>query len=149
MRFAPTAQGRRDMSSNNRRPALFLGGVLITLGAAHAPPSTAGEPVRVSQSRSGATAAVESRWPAVSPNGRYVLFISRAPNLTTSDKNLREDLFIFDRTTGLTKRTHPPHFECPIPRRFVLSGAFSEDGRYVGIGYEDWCRTGDDNVFGI
>jgi hypothetical protein len=109
----------------------------------------AGETMLVSQSRPGATAAVESRLPVVSPNGRYVLFISRAPNLVASDKNLREDLFIFDRTTGLTKRINPPQFDCPIRRRFVLSGAFSEDGRYLGIGYEDWCRTGDDNVFGV
>src|SRR6188474_1227405 len=120
------------MSSKHRRLAQFVGGVLIALGAAHPPPSAAGETMLVSQSRSGATAAVESRLPVVSSNGRYVLFISRAPNLTTSDKNLREDLFIFDRTTGLTKRINPPQFECPITRRFVLSGAFSEDGRYVG-----------------
>ena len=136
-------------SSKFRRPGLFLSAGLVAFGVVQSPPSMAGETMLVSQSRSGATAAMESRLPVVSPNGRYVLFISLAPNLVASDKNLREDLYIFDRTTGLTKRINPPQFDCPISRRFVLSGAFSEDGRYVGIGYEDWCRIGDDNVFGV
>jgi Tol biopolymer transport system component len=45
-----------------------------------------------------------SRWPNVSDDGRFVVFLSYADNLVTGDTNAREDQFIRDRLLGTTER---------------------------------------------
>ena len=46
-----------------------------------------------------------SIWPAISGNGRFVVFASGSTNLTPEpDTNGVDDIFLFDRLTGLTKR---------------------------------------------
>jgi hypothetical protein len=47
---------------------------------------------------------VDSVFPSVSGEGRYVAFISRAPHLVPNDTNQRTDVFVHDRITGATKR---------------------------------------------
>src|SRR5262249_17255542 len=42
--------------------------------------------------------------PAISPDGRYVAFASRASNLVAGDTNTRQDIFVHDRVTGATQR---------------------------------------------
>ena len=59
---------------------------------------------RVSVSTSGAQANGPSGSPAISGDGRYVSFSSRATNLVTGDTNSRQDIFVWDRTTGSTTR---------------------------------------------
>ncbi len=55
---------------------------------------------RASQSALGAQAAVESEFPSISGNGRWVAFSSLATNLVVGDANGLEDVFVRDRTTG-------------------------------------------------
>jgi hypothetical protein len=59
---------------------------------------------RVSVSSAGAAANGVSSEPALSGNGRYVAFASRATNLVAGDTNGFEDVFLRDRVTGVTER---------------------------------------------
>lgn len=55
---------------------------------------------RVSVSSSGAEANDFSDEPAISGNGRFVAFLSKADNLVPGDTNEKEDVFLHDRLTG-------------------------------------------------
>lgn len=59
---------------------------------------------RVSVSSVGAQANNRSSDPAISADGRYVVFSSLATNLVTGDTNGQEDIFLRDRTAGTTIR---------------------------------------------
>jgi LPXTG-site transpeptidase (sortase) family protein len=66
---------------------------------------TTGTTTRVSVDSSGVEAVGGSSVdPAISGNGRYVAFESRATNLVAGDTNDRRDVFVHDRTTGKTTR---------------------------------------------
>lgn len=75
--------------------ALLLGGSCIT-------PATAVE--RISVSSNGAQGGSQSRYPAISANGRYVAFVSDASNLVPNDTNGVPDVFLRDRLLGTTVR---------------------------------------------
>lgn len=57
---------------------------------------------RVSVSSSGLEAVGDSHTPAISADGRFVTFVSAAPNLVTVDANAAADVFVHDRVTGQT-----------------------------------------------
>jgi len=59
---------------------------------------------RVSVSSGGAEGSGDSIFPAVSPDGRYVVFHSFAPNLVPDDSNGTYDVFVRDRAAGTTER---------------------------------------------
>ena len=59
---------------------------------------------RVSVSSGGAEANGDSFHPAMSPDGRFVAFMSYASNLVTGDTNGVGDIFVHDRVTGTTDR---------------------------------------------
>ena len=42
--------------------------------------------------------------PVVTPDGRYVAFVSQATNLVAADTNGFADVFVYDRNTGTTTR---------------------------------------------
>jgi hypothetical protein len=63
-----------------------------------------GVTTRVSLSSSGGQGNHHSKEPAISADGRYVLFNSRASNLVSGDSNGFEDIFLHDRNTGATTR---------------------------------------------
>ena len=42
--------------------------------------------------------------PAITPDGRFVAFVSRANNLVANDTNMSDDVFVRDRQTGETER---------------------------------------------
>jgi Tol biopolymer transport system component len=63
-----------------------------------------GETTRVSLATSGTEADRESDHPAISADGRYVAFVSRAGNLVANDTNRQADVFVHDRQTGETTR---------------------------------------------
>ncbi len=54
---------------------------------------------RVSQTRSGAGGLGDSESPSVSADGRFVAFVSSAPNLVPGDGNQARDVFLWDRTS--------------------------------------------------
>ena len=139
----------RVSSDRNAGLLAFAMSGLLVAAFVISPLASANETILVSKSPSSTTGASEAIAPVISPNGRYVLFTSFAPNLVPGDRNRDQDLFVFDRTTGLSKRIDLPHYLCDTIRTKVLSGAFSANGRFVLVGYEDWCVAGDDNVDGL
>lgn len=62
--------------------------------------------------------------PSMSSDGRYVAFVSDAPNLIVGDER-GPDIFVHDRQTGETSRALAGHSEGPI---FI-----NADGRYIGV----------------
>ena len=63
-----------------------------------------GTTIRVSEAWGGGDAWGESRYPSISEDGRWVAFSSDAPNLVIDDTNGFQDVFVFDRQTGLLSR---------------------------------------------
>jgi hypothetical protein len=59
---------------------------------------------RVDVDSSGGESDLRSGNPSISADGRYVAFDSRAANLVTGDTNLDQDVFVHDRSTGITTR---------------------------------------------
>src|SRR5262249_363073 len=101
---------------------------------------------RVSVSSGGAQGTIGSYYPSVSGDGRYVAFISDAPNLVPNDVNGTRDVFVRDRLAGTTERVSlasngtPSNSDCAPP-------AISPDGRYVVFGsFASNLVPGDTNV---
>ncbi len=69
------------------------------------PPS--GEVRRISQSREGDGGDADSDQPAVSADGRWVVFASKAKNLLAGDANKKVDVFVYDVQTGTLERLVP------------------------------------------
>jgi Tol biopolymer transport system component len=65
---------------------------------------TAGVTTRVSVDSSGTEANGTSDSPALSADGQVIAFLSDATNLVAGDTNKRLDVFVHDRSTGLTER---------------------------------------------
>lgn len=59
---------------------------------------------RVSVATGGGQANSQSRYAAISGNGRYVVFTSDATNLVAGDTNAAADVFVRDRVLGTTSR---------------------------------------------
>ena len=93
----------------------------------------AGTTTRVSVSSGGAQAVSRSgaRWTqdqAISPDGRYVAFVSTADNLVPGDTVSTPDLFVHDRVTATTTRAS----RLDLTDR-AASPVFSGDGRYLAF----------------
>jgi Tol biopolymer transport system component len=63
-----------------------------------------GATTRVSIASSGAQADRGSSETSISADGRFVAFRSSATNLVEPDTNVRDDIFVHDRQTGITTR---------------------------------------------
>jgi Tol biopolymer transport system component len=87
---------------------------------------------RVSVDAAGLEADGESRWPAISEDGRYVAFESAATNLVIGDSNGTDDVFVHDRQSGMTElvsvNSSGVQGNGPSVRPTV-----SADGRYVAF----------------
>ncbi|MEW6777999.1 MAG: calcium-binding protein, partial [Bdellovibrionota bacterium] len=91
-----------------------------------------GKTERVSVAADGSQANDDSTAPAISPNGRYVIFQSRAANLVPSDTNGYEDIFLRDRALGTIERVNlGPNGEQTDHRSFEPK--ISADGRYIAF----------------
>jgi Tol biopolymer transport system component len=62
----------------------------------------------ISVSSKGGQGDEDSAAAAISPDGRYVTFLSWATNLVPGDRNGHSDIFLHDRRTGTTKRVSVP-----------------------------------------
>jgi Tol biopolymer transport system component len=74
--------------------------------------------------------------PAVTPDGRYVVFSSAADNLAPGDTNGKWDVFIRDRNTGVTERVSVSSAEAEGNDDSGFDAeqvAVSDDGRYVAF----------------
>lgn len=69
---------------------------------------SAGTTERVSVASDGSEADQNSLEPSISDDGRYVVFRSNATNLVPDDTNRRTDIFVRDRSRGMTARAGQP-----------------------------------------
>ncbi len=91
---------------------------------------------RVSVASDGSEANAASLSPAISANGRFVVFKSKASNLVADDSNSTYDIFLHDRYTGTTSRVSLASDGSEGNSYSGLPGpddlpAISGDGRYV------------------
>jgi len=70
--------------------------------------------------------------PAISRDGRYVAFESRATNLVPDDTNGTQDVFVHDRQTGITERVSVDNTGNQGDG-WSQRSAISADGRYVAF----------------
>ncbi|MDO8282301.1 MAG: CFI-box-CTERM domain-containing protein [Thermodesulfovibrionia bacterium] len=93
---------------------------------------TTGQTTRVSIDSSGVQGNRYSWSPSISADGRYVAFESDATYLVAGDTNGTLDVFVHDRTTGLTTRVSIDSSGAQS-NRFSWSTSISADGRYIAI----------------
>lgn len=93
---------------------------------------------RSSVAINGGDGDADSITPAISANGRYVVFTSRASNLVANDANNDWDVFLRDRVAGTTELVSLSSDEVPGNFSSGWLGAgrarISADGRYVVFG---------------
>ena len=70
--------------------------------------------------------------PSISADGRYVAFESNASNLVAGDANGAEDVFVRDRTTGMTTRVSVGTGGTEADLDSVIP-SISADGRYIAF----------------
>ena len=107
---------------------------------------TTGTTERVSVDSSGAEGDDNSWFPALSADGQLVAFVSFATNLVSGDNNLLQDIFVHDRSTGLTERVDvgPSGAEADGPNYYAT---LSADGRIVAFAsYATNLVAGDANA---
>jgi uncharacterized repeat protein (TIGR01451 family) len=95
----------------------------------------AGTTERVSVSSAGEQANSTSDQPAISADGRFVVFTSRATNLVPGDTNDIEDVFVHDRVTGTTERVNVSSAgeQADIGLPIAIEPDISADGRVVAF----------------
>ena len=136
----------RKPTSGFRRLLVIAAGACLLAPAAQPAP---GDTTLVSTSAPGSTGAHSSNHAVVSPDGRYILFLSSAPNLVADDANFDDDVFILDRVNGSLIRVDLPT-TCDQPGgRDINDAAFSATGRYVAIGYTVFCLDFESNRGGL
>jgi TolB protein len=113
------------------RAALVV--VVLLLAAAFAAPAQAGAgptTVLVTVSRTGGPANGGSTLDAITPDGTFVLFDSRASNLVAGDSNGLQDVFVQNLVTGRTARVSVGAHHRQA-NRACFGNAISSDGRFV------------------
>lgn len=89
----------------------------------------------VSRGLGGVAPNEQSRYAAISGDGRYIVFFSDASNLVSADSNNAPDIFLADAENlgGPTERISVDSNETAIsgPSRPTSNHAISSDGRYV------------------
>ena len=78
--------------------------VLFSLLHGSAPAAQGGTTTRVSVDSAGVQGNDSSYGPSISADGRFVAFVSLAPNLVPGDGNGADDVFVRDRWTAQTSR---------------------------------------------
>jgi hypothetical protein len=97
-RFVAFASRATNMVKNDTNAAINAGVDIFVHDRA------TGRTRRVSVRSNGKQANDRSRDPAISANGRFVVFRSVASNLVKNDTNGEADIFIHDRKSGKTRR---------------------------------------------
>jgi Tol biopolymer transport system component len=87
---------------------------------------------RVSISTAGAQANKESFSPAVSSDGLFIAFQSDATNLVPFDTNANSDIFVHDRTAGVTERVSVAS-DGTQGNGDSIFAAISSNGRFVAF----------------
>jgi Tol biopolymer transport system component len=91
-----------------------------------------GETTRVSVNSAGREGDLESIWPSLSGDARYIAFTSSATNLVPNDTNNVPDVFVHDRDSGITTRISvSSRGEQSDGVSYNYFPAITADGRYV------------------
>ena len=91
-----------------------------------------GEVTRVSVASDGTQGNERSSGPALSADGRYIVFVSSATDLVAEDTNREDDVFVHDRLTGETTRVSVTS-NGEQANRGSGWGSLSGDGRFVAF----------------
>ena len=70
--------------------------------------------------------------PTITPDGRFVAFASSATNLVAGDANGQADVFVNDRSTGVTQRVSEA-VDGSSGNGSSSGGSISHDGRYIAF----------------
>ena len=84
--------------------------------------------------------------PAISADGRYVVFLSSANNLVSGDTDTYSDLFLRDMQAGTTTRVNVSSVGTVVPTDGFINYAISGDGRYVAFSSLTNLDNGDFSV---
>ena len=93
----------------------------------------ANQTTRVSVATGGGQADGDSYAPAISADGRFVAFLSRATNLVPGDANGKVDVFVYDRQTAQTQRVSVNPGGSDADGDAYDRPALSQDGRIVAF----------------
>ncbi len=116
------------MNSRRKFSAIsYFGAALVAFAA---PSSAAQSTERVSEGPGPVEADGVSRQAALSSDGRYVVFASAATNLVAGDTNGVDDVFLRDRSTGVTVLVSVDSLGQPSNGTSARPSV-SADGRYV------------------
>jgi len=85
---------------------------------------------RVSVATNGDEGSSYSSFPAMSADGRFIAFVSDAPNLVPGDTNGVDDLFLHDRQTKTTMRVASVNSQ---GNTIAFNPTISADGRFVSF----------------
>lgn len=85
---------------------------------------------RISVSSNAIQANGTSAWPAISRDGRFILYHSNATNLVSGDTNNAQDVFLYDRLTRTTQRVSLSQGGIQANNRSGF-GDLSDNGRFV------------------
>jgi Tol biopolymer transport system component len=126
--------GERWVRSRRIAAAGLLAGVLALLATPAG--ASAGSTELVSVSSAGNQGS--GYWPALSADGRVVVFVSGAGNLVPGDTNDVPDVFVHDRQTGATERVSVDSAGNQGDRESGYSSSIakpllSADGRFVAF----------------
>ncbi|MEU1023985.1 RICIN domain-containing protein [Streptomyces sp. NPDC005904] len=98
------------------------------------PPATVAERVNVASGGAQTTAQLMDAAPVLSGDGRYAAFTSDATTLVPGDKNAAADVFVRDRTAGVTERVSLTDGGAESqPAEWSDEPSISADGRYVAF----------------
>ncbi len=124
---------------NSQRPLMLalvlIVALLIPAGAGSAAAPSAATTIRISVDALGNEGNSWSSKPAISTDGRYIVFESWADNLVAGDTNSANDIFIYDRQAGAPSRVSLSDAGAQADGNSGGWGrsSVSADGRYVAF----------------
>ncbi|MFN0009508.1 MAG: TolB family protein [Planctomycetota bacterium] len=71
--------------------------------------------------------------PRITPDGRFVVFVSAATTLVPGDTNAASDHFVHDRQSGTTERVSVDSSGAQVNFESKVKPSISDDGRYVAF----------------
>ncbi len=118
-------------------PTLLIGGIAVLTLLLPAAAGAAATTERVSVTSAELEAhGGDSLDAAVSGDGRYVAFSSKATDLVAGDGNAKSDVFVRDRVNGTTERVSVDSSEAEATGGDSQYASISADGRFVAFSSE-------------
>lgn len=102
---------------------------------------------RVSKHSNGYPTSDDCYDAAISNDGRYVTFWTLSGYLLPNDTNNKRDVFVHDRTTGVTERVSVKSDGSQAGSGYCVEPDISPDGRYATFRADGYLTPGDSNGF--